>query len=258
MPSWAGWLSACVVLGACAATPDGPAPAPLPAPEPAKSNPNSIGSRMGASWHHVPAPVSNQQFEQDKGRCQAMSLMAPPDEGSLWLKQFLVFENCMKGAGYVHDATGATTVLAGDARHTSDSYKEAVDASLRGDYDAAIRLMSPLAAKGEAPAQSVLGSVYYLNKNYSEAAKWYRRAADQGFAEAQNSLGEMYQAGRGVPKSSLQAYLWFSLAATNPLVLNSTRDGATHKRDVIAAKMTTEQLAQARQLAGEWKPKPER
>jgi len=35
-------------------------------------------------------------------------------------------------------------------------------------------------------------------KNYSTALKWIRRAAEQGYADAQLNLGRMYQFGRGV------------------------------------------------------------
>ncbi len=37
-------------------------------------------------------------------------------------------------------------------------------------------------------------------KDFSEAAKWYRKAADQGDAAAQLSLAKMYALGNGVPK----------------------------------------------------------
>ena len=35
----------------------------------------------------------------------------------------------------------------------------------------------------------------------TEAVKWYRKAAEQGHAEAQNNLGVMYLNGRGVPQT---------------------------------------------------------
>ena len=34
----------------------------------------------------------------------------------------------------------------------------------------------------------------------TEAVKWFRKAAEQGDASAQNDLGVMYQNGRGVPQ----------------------------------------------------------
>jgi len=42
---------------------------------------------------------------------------------------------------------------------------------------------------------------------------WFRKAADQGFAEAQYRLGDMYARGLGVAKSDAEATRWFKLAA---------------------------------------------
>ena len=45
-----------------------------------------------------------------------------------------------------------------------------------------------------------------------EAVKWYRKAAEQGNANAQNNLGYMYQYGKGVPQSKLEAVKWYRKA----------------------------------------------
>ena len=52
-----------------------------------------------------------------------------------------------------------------------------------------------------------------MPKNAAEAVKWYRKAAEQGDAEAQYNLGVMYDKGEGVPKNNVEAYKWFNLAA---------------------------------------------
>ena len=52
-----------------------------------------------------------------------------------------------------------------------------------------------------------------LPQDYAEAVKWYRKAADQGYAYAQNNLGLMYRDGRGVPQDYVQAHKWLNLAA---------------------------------------------
>jgi uncharacterized protein len=58
----------------------------------------------------------------------------------------------------------------------------------------------------------------------------------------------MYKEGKGVPQDYVYAHMWFNLAAEqNP--------GSTRARDDIASKMTADQIAQAQQLAREWKPK---
>ena len=58
--------------------------------------------------------------------------------------------------------------------------------------------------------------------------------------------------GRGVPQDYVQAHMWWNLAA----VKGNT--DAIKNRDVVAAKMTPTQIAEAQKLAREWKPKPER
>ena len=46
----------------------------------------------------------------------------------------------------------------------------------------------------------------------TEAAHWYRIAADQGHARAQGRLGEMCRTGNAVPKNRIAAHMWLSLA----------------------------------------------
>ena len=46
-----------------------------------------------------------------------------------------------------------------------------------------------------------------------EAVKWYQKAAEQGYADAQFNLGVMYKIGRGVPQSDKEAVKWYQQAA---------------------------------------------
>ena len=48
---------------------------------------------------------------------------------------------------------------------------------------------------------------------WSEAVRWYRLAADQGHAGAQQNLGVTYSDGRGVSKNDTEAVRWYRLAA---------------------------------------------
>ena len=72
-----------------------------------------------------------------------------------------------------------------------------------------VEQMLPLAQQGNAIAQMLLGEMYYFGKgvprDYSEAARWWRKAAEQGLAEAQFNLGGMYRQGEGVPKDHQEA-----------------------------------------------------
>jgi len=50
-------------------------------------------------------------------------------------------------------------------------------------------------------------------RDYPEAVRWYRKAADQGYAKAQYDLGNMYSQGKGVPQDYAEAARWYRKAA---------------------------------------------
>ena len=54
---------------------------------------------------------------------------------------------------------------------------------------------------------------YGVTKDYEEAVKWYRKAAEQGNAIAQYNLGQNYRLGRGVSVDLTQAKYWYEKAA---------------------------------------------
>ena len=83
----------------------------------------------------------------------------------------------------------------------------------------------------------------------AEAMKWFRKAAEQGHADAQYNLGIMYKYGNGVPQDYVLAHMWLNIAAAQGL------EGAKNTRDNLATHMTSEQIAEAQRLAHEWKPK---
>jgi hypothetical protein len=133
---------------------------------------------------------------------------------------------------------------------------DAADAAFqKRDDTTALRLVRPLAERGNARAQLLLGLIYDRGhavpqdmtqaskwfrlaaeqgdaaaqlqlgiryseghgepQNFAEAAKWFRLAADQGNAHAQYQLGLLYSRGEGVPQSNIDAHMWFNLAAAH-------------------------------------------
>ena len=56
-----------------------------------------------------------------------------------------------------------------------------------------------------------------MAKDEKGADVWIRRAADQGLAQAQYSLGRMYYKGEGVAKDGQEAVVWFRRAADQGL-----------------------------------------
>lgn len=58
-----------------------------------------------------------------------------------------------------------------------------------------------------------MGRANHALNNYDDAARWFRKAADAGYAPAMSILGVFYAAGGGVPQDYDQAVLWYRKAA---------------------------------------------
>ena len=129
------------------------------------------------------------------------------------------------------------------------------------DYKEAKKWFFTAAGQGDAGAQRMLGVMYYngqgVLQNYRQAKKWHLMAAEQGDAAAQSALGVMYYNGQGVPQDYVQAHMWFNLSAAryDPVFSTKDRDAAVSLRDLVAARMTPDQIAEAQRMAREWKPK---
>lgn len=109
------------------------------------------------------------------------------------------------------------------------------------------------AEQGDPQAQLELGSMYHEGKgvpqDYRAAVEWYGKAAEQGLPQAQFNLGIMCYDGRGAPQDLVQAYRWLTLATVQG------NEGASRFRDMVATRMTPGQIAEAQEMARNWKPK---
>jgi hypothetical protein len=90
--------------------------------------------------------------------------------------------------------------------------------------------------------------------DHTQTLAGYRKAAEQGDAWAQFNLGVDYSEGRNAPQDYVQAYAWFSLAASG-VAPDYLREMATGHRDFQATKMTPAQTAEAQRPVRKWKPK---
>src|SRR5882724_7761889 len=86
------------------------------------------------------------------------------------------------------------------------------------DYSEAEKWFRKAAERGHRFAQTSLGACYEkggygLLREYSQAVNWYRKAAEQGEAYAQNNLGACYANGIGVSKDRAEAVKWYRKAA---------------------------------------------
>ena len=77
------------------------------------------------------------------------------------------------------------------------------------DYAVAVQWYRKAAAQGLAKAQNNVGNCYYSGEGVEEdrhcAFEWYTKSARQGDAEAQNKMGECYYYGRGVSQDHKKA-----------------------------------------------------
>ncbi len=168
-----------------------------------------------------------------------------------------------------------------------DDMSIAYGAYISGDYITALRIIEPLAEKGDLRAQYILGYMHEnghvatqdfalaakwyrmaaeqgdaiseislgllyehgkgVAKDFAEAAKLYRSAADRGSARAHYRLGVMYRYGQGVPLDLVMAHVHFNVAAAGFTVRPAQVD-----RDIVAREMTAVQLELAKQIAREW------
>ena len=98
----------------------------------------------------------------------------------------------------------------------ADPREDAAAAFDEGDFRTVYRLLAPLAKKEDAEAQTTLGILYEngLGRpvDYLEAAKWYLAAAKQGVPAAVN-LAFHYEKGIGVEADPREAFGWYRLAA---------------------------------------------
>jgi TPR repeat protein len=87
------------------------------------------------------------------------------------------------------------------------------------------------------------GMAAYNRGDYTPAIQLFRPLAAKGNAKAQHLIGVMYHRGEGVARNSVRAFAWFSLAAAH-----GDREAKARLRDV-SQTMTPEELAQARNMA---------
>ena len=113
---------------------------------------------------------------------------------------------------------GLTAIVAAFAAPaTAGPLEDGEAAWSRGDYATALQLLQPLANQGVAQAQATLGIMYDnaqgVPRDDLAAVAWFRKAADQGYAHAEYDLALKYSQGRGVTRDEGAALSWFQKAA---------------------------------------------
>ena len=109
-----------------------------------------------------------------------------------------------------------TAALAGD-------YEDGEAAYERKDYATALTKWRRAAQQGDAQAQSNLGVMYQygqgVEQDYKEAVRWYKLAAQQGNAYAQSNIGALYSDGQGLEQDYKEAVRWYQLAVEYRMIV---------------------------------------
>lgn len=88
-----------------------------------------------------------------------------------------------------------------------------------------------------------------MPRDLAQAVQWYRRAANQGVAQAQTNLGVLLSQGRGAAADPEQAYFWLSLTAAQDATARAARDQ-------VARKLSAAQRLRLETQAAAWSPQP--
>jgi TPR repeat protein len=96
-----------------------------------------------------------------------------------------------------------------DPKDGSENRREAIEL-----VEEALPVVHQRALRGDIWAKYLVGAVEdFAFSDWTEARRWYAEAAELGNVLAQDSLGHLYEEGRGGPTDGAEAARWFQAAA---------------------------------------------
>lgn len=109
------------------------------------------------------------------------------------------------------------------------------------------------AENGDVNSQMRLATMYStgdgVEKNHTESAKWFLKAAEQRFGVAQFHIARMFEYGEGIPQDYEQAYFWYSIEANRR---DWDKEEREKNRGRVRALLTAEQIATVDKRIVEW------
>jgi TPR repeat protein len=214
-------------LAALAATPTVPSSGPLilPAtPSAAGPNENLIGkaeavdaaAQLDLAAHYAEGGAGPRNYEL------AAQWYAKAAQQGLAVAEYRLGSLYEKGLG-----------VAKDMQRAKDLYQRAAEEG----NTRAMHNLGVLAAEGSKP-------------NYTSAALWFGKAAEYGIRDSQYNLAVLLARGLGLPKDLVKSYTWFAIVAA------AGDADAARKRDDVAARLTSSELAAANAAAAGFAPRP--
>ena len=123
------------------------------------------------------------------------------------------------------------------------------------DFAEAARWYRLAADNAHPNAQAKLGYLlargFGVAKDFAASARWFREAAEQGVADAQFNIGVMYATGSGIEYDAVQGLMWLNLAH------GAGVPEAAERRDVLVTVMSADEIEEAALLAEFLRPTAE-
>lgn len=196
-------------------------------------------------------------------RCAHFTLIAKARVVLAMLATFLIGQpaNAQDTPCVVINNPSVTALMCGvksraESGDVDAQYEWGLWAAVLSQYDDAARWLRRAAEQGHVGAQLSLGEAYLTEegvpRDETEAAKWLLLAAGAGNADAQFRLGALYILGQGVPQDHLQGHMWFNIAAAR-LPEGEKRERAKMLRDGVGRQLPYQQLLEAQRMAREWR-----
>jgi TPR repeat protein len=196
-----------------------------------RSDPTAILALTLMSDWGLGAPADTTEYRQrwqDAGsavqRLAVSSLRKCADSGNVGARMLLGMAY-YSGTGVVRDVNVAGEYFDSDKKSSERSAIAIIGsgaiAHTAGRHEAGDALLESLMSRPIGFGEYSVGAAFYLGiiftKDYVQAAKWLRRAAEKGDPRAQGTLGYMYAIGRGVEKDEREAQYWLQQQASNPM-----------------------------------------
>lgn len=137
----------------------------------------------------------------------------------------------------------------------------AAGAGVAQDCTQAAEWYRKAADKGDIAGQLHLAALYRdggkgFERDMAQAAEWYRKAAERGDGGAQGMMGTLYSLGQGVEQNYVEAYYWLDLAAG---MKGPKQAQYAAYRQMMGAHITADELAEVQEREAAWKaghPRP--
>ncbi len=204
-----------------------------------------------ARWYARAAAQGDAVAQEMLARCHESGLGVPRNAAAAYHWFAMSAARGRSSAAASRDAVMARLTQAefAEAQAMAGRVPVQSDAAVSKPSDELARLRDA-AARNDAVAQNQLGVAYQngvgVVQNLTEAARWYRLAAEQGSPHAQANLASLLSAGRGLSMDLVEAYQWFNLASAQG------HRTATASREALAARMTAEEIRDAQRRSSEF------